>query len=328
MTGAPIDMDALIELTESAGYGPHDPVVAGAGEVFLAQGRTATGAPFTADTLVYLASVSKQITAACAALLVRRGRLDPESALARWMPELPGWARTVRVRHLIHHTSGLPEGVHLDDLLRAEPERTTAGVLGALRRIDRLAAEPGTEFRYSNAGYVCLAVVVERAAGRPLPEFAHEHVFTPLAMPSSRYWTGPAPHPPGAAPLDPLVPAPLSPGDGGVWSTARDLMRWNAALDRDELGVTALLQTPGHLDDGTPLDYGWGLAVRTHAGHRVYSHAGSWPGSSTQLLRFADRSAGFVIIALDDDMDRLGALTLALARALGDLIGRPGEGRR
>ncbi len=188
----------------------------------------------TAGTVVYTASLSKQITAACAALLVRRGRLDTGSTLAQWMPELPAWAGVVRLRHLIHHTSGLPEGVDFDDLQQAGLDRTTAAVLGALAQIDRLDSEPGTEFRYCNAGYVCLAVIVERAAGRPLPDFAHEHVFAPLGMLDSRYWAGPAPHPPGAAPLDAHYPAALSLGDGGVWSTAPDLMRWNEALERDD----------------------------------------------------------------------------------------------
>ncbi|MET8153684.1 serine hydrolase domain-containing protein [Actinoplanes sp. NPDC005259] len=308
-------------LVEPAGYGPTDPLVIGvrqgsAPPVFLASGRTATGEPLTAGTTVYTASLSKQITAACAALLVREGRLDTESPLAQWMPELPGWADAVRVRHLIHHTSGLPEGVHIDELLRAEPDRTTAGVIRALARLDDLPGKPGTEFRYCNAGYVCLAVIVERAAGQPLPDFAREHVFLPLAMVTTRYWSGPAPHPPGAAPLDPLSPAPLSLGDGGVWSTAQELMRWNEALDRDELGVSALLHTPGHLDDGTPLSYAWALEVRTEACRRIYRHGGSWPGLSTQLVRIADQDASFVIVALDDDTDRTVTLAIAMVEEL------------
>src|SRR5690348_3823289 len=64
----------------------------------------------------------------------------------------------------------------------------------------------------------------------------------------------------------------------GVWSTAYDLMRWNEALDRDELGVSTLLQTPGQLDDGTSLDYAWALGVRTHASRPIYRHGGGWPG--------------------------------------------------
>lgn len=308
-------------LVEPAGYRTGDPLLVGVrmGDTpaaYLTSGRTAAGESLTVDTVVYTASLSKQITAACAALLVRRGQLDTESTLARWMPELPAWAGGIKVRHLIHHTSGLPEGVEFDDLHRAGLDRTTAGVIAALARIDHLDRAPGTAFRYCNAGYVCLAVIAERAAGRPLPEFAREHVFRPLGMLDTRYWSGPEPHPPGAAPTDARYPAALSLGDGGVWSTAPDLLRWNDALERDELGVSARLQTPGHLDDGTRLDYAWAIDVRTHAGRRIYRHGGLWAGLSSQLVRIAGRRTGFVIIALDDDEARTVRLADALIEEL------------
>lgn len=309
------DRERIAVLVASAGYGGGDSIVVG-----VRQGADppvyVTGGSLTAGTVVYVASLAKLITAACAALLVRQGRLDTGSTLARWMPELPAWAGSVSVRHLIHHTSALPEVAEFDELHEAGRDRTTGGVVDALRRFDHLAREPGTGFRYCNAGYVCLAVVVERAAGRSLSGFAGEHVFGPLGMSDSGYWPGPAPHPPGAVPLDASLPLPLSLGDGGVWSTARDLMRWNQALERDELGVSALLHTPGQLDDGTRLDYGWGVAARSHAGHPIHRHGGSWAGLTAQLVRLPDRHASFVIVALDDDMDRTVRLADAVIEEL------------
>jgi CubicO group peptidase (beta-lactamase class C family) len=321
-SGRSSSFGALIKL---AGYGVHDPLIVGvqrdgAPPVFVASGRSLADEPLTAGTVLYTASLSKQITAACAALLVQEGRLDTESTLAQWMPELPTWTGAVRLRHLISHTSGLPEGFEFDDLRRAGLDRTTSGVISALVNIDHRAVSPGTAYRYSNAGYLCLAVVIERAAGRPLPEFARERVFGPLGMVNSCYWPGPAPHPPGAAPLDPQYPAPLSLGDGGVWSAAAELMRWNQAMQRDELGVSALLQTPGRLDDGTELDYAWALDVREHAGRRIYWHGGRWAGLSTQLVRFADECSSFVIIALDDDEDRTATLATAMIEELGGML--------
>jgi CubicO group peptidase (beta-lactamase class C family) len=309
--------DRTAILTRAAGYGADEPLMIGvqrdgAPPVSLTSGRAAAGEPLTAESIVYTASLSKQITAACAALLVQQGRLDTEATLARWMPELPAWAATVRLRHLISHTSGLPEGVEFHDLHRAKLDRTTAGVIRALVRRDHLVSTPGTRYRYCNAGYVCLAVIIERAAGRPLPDFAREHVFTPLGMARTRYWAGPEPHPPRAVPLDPQYPAPLSLGDGGVWSTTPDLIRWNHALERDELGVSGLLQTPGRLDDGTQIDYAWALDVREHAGRRIYRHGGRWAGLSTQLVRLAGRRSSFVIIALDNDEDRTATLATAM----------------
>jgi CubicO group peptidase (beta-lactamase class C family) len=292
-------------LVDAAGYPSIAPIVVGAqvvSPVFHGSGG------LTADKGVYTGSLSKQITAACAALLVRQGRLDTDDTLSQWMPELPAWSRTVRLRHLIHHTSGLPEGVHIDDILRNEAARTTDGVVRALVRRDHLDRTPGTAHGYSNAGYVCLAVVVSRAAGLPLPDFAQQHVFGPLGMAGTRFWTGPALYPPGAAPLDPSYPAPLSLGDGGVWSTARDLLRWNRSLLADDLGVSDLIHTPGRLEDGTPLDYAWGVGVRSHDGHRLYRHGGSWPGVTAQLVGIPEKDASLVVVALDDDGERAANL--------------------
>jgi CubicO group peptidase (beta-lactamase class C family) len=299
-----------------AGYGAAEAVVAGVQREDGAP-EFVSHAPLTGDTVVYVASLGKQITAACAGLLVRDGRLDLDSALGRWMPELPDWAGGVRVRHLIHHTSGLPEVADFPELHRLGVDRTTARVVDALAHSDHLIATPGTEHRYCNAGYVALAVVVERASGRPLAEFAREHLFGPLGMADTRYWPGPAAHPPGAHPLDPPHPAPLSLGDGGVWSTASDLLRWNQAVNTARSSHLSELHTPGRLDDGTELDYGWGVGLRrTESGVRVFRHGGSWAGLTAQLVRIPERRAHFVVVALDNDEARTSGLADTLIEQL------------
>ncbi|MFG1960988.1 serine hydrolase domain-containing protein [Nonomuraea sp. NPDC049028] len=152
--------------------------------------------------------------------------------------------------------------------------------------------------------YVCLAAVVERAADTPLPDFAERHLFVPLAMAGTRYWPGPDPTPPGAAPLARLHPAPLSLGDGGVWTILSDLLRWGQALNADELGISELMQTPGRLDDGTPIDYAWGIGVRSHAGHRVYRHGGGWTGLRALHARVPDLDLSVALLALNDHTER------------------------
>ena len=307
----------IAALIARAGYGPDDAVVVGvqvggAPATCVARGRTADGSPVEVGTVVYTASLSKQVTAACVALLVRQGRLDVAASLARWMPELPAWAGRITVRHLIHHTSGLPDVLGFHELERRGCDRTTEGVLQSLLEVGHLDSAPGTTFRYCNAGYVCLARVVERVSGRALPAFADDHLFRPLRMLGSRFWSGPGPHPPGAAPTDPQSPAALSTGDGGLWSTAADLLRWNEALHRDELGISDLLHRPGHLGDGAPLDYAWGIGVRSRGGHLVHRHGGLWAGVSAQLVRTPQTRGGAVVLALDHDEERTTALADAL----------------
>jgi CubicO group peptidase (beta-lactamase class C family) len=258
----------------------------------------------TAGTLVYVASLAKQVTAACAALLVLDGVLDVDRPLAEFVPALPSWSTAVRIRHLIHHTGGLPR-----DGTQLAPDRTTEGVLGAGIALE---ASPGTRFSYSNVGYVCLASAIEGAAGEPIAGFARRRIFEPLGMADTVFWDGPAPRPPGAAPLDPVHPAPLSLGDGGVWSTGEDLLRWCAGLDDDRLGVTRMVQTPGRLDDGTELGYAWGTGVRRQRELTVYWHSGGYADLRTMLLRVPERGLDLVILAPGDRSERRTALADAL----------------
>ena len=231
----------LSQAATASGYGRDDPLVIGVGRTgrrpaHLARGcfpagtsgviacsaDPGRGGP-TTSTLIYVASLAKQVVAACAALLVRDGMLDVEAPVGEWL------TGEVRVRHLIHHTSGLPVD------LTPDGDRTSTGVLAA---IDGAEFTPGTRYSYSNVGYVVLAEVVSRTAGMPLADFARWRIFEPLGMTDTRFWTGPGAGPPGAAPLEPAHPAPLSIGDGGLWSTAVDLLRWANGLNTDRLGVT------------------------------------------------------------------------------------------
>ncbi|GAA3555124.1 hypothetical protein GCM10022197_07850 [Microlunatus spumicola] len=309
-------LDRVRRRTRDAGYGSAEPVVVGlerhgTAPIYVASGSTRTGSRLDGDTVIYTASLAKQVTAVLAALLVREGRLDLEAPLVRWLPELPVWAGEVRLRHLLSHTSGLPEGATFGELERSGRDRTTAVVVEALARCERPASAPGSGHRYSNAGYVCLGLVLERVTSRGLAALAEERLLGPLRMGASRFWSGPEPHPPRAAPLDDAFPAPLSLGDGGLWSSAADLLRWNRALADDALGVTDLVQTPGRLDDGTLLDYAWGVGVRAHAGAAVFRHGGRWAGLCAQLVRVPGHGS-LVVLALDDDEDRASSLADAL----------------
>lgn len=134
--------DRLATLIAAAGYGGREPVIAGVqGQgrppVFAAQGVTGAGEPVGPATLAYAASLSKQITAGCAALLVSEGALDMDDTLARWLPGLPPWAGTVRLRHLLHHTAAMPD-TQVDAVVGGTADRTSAAVLSALARLPAL----------------------------------------------------------------------------------------------------------------------------------------------------------------------------------------------
>lgn len=298
----------LAACVAEAGYTGKEPIVVGLhrrGEepAFYAQGLTGTGQALGSSTVVYGASLAKQITAGCAALLAQDGALDLQSTLADWLPELPDWAQVVRLRHLLFHTSALPS-LDPDAVLAGVADWTSRRALEALSQASSLLGAPGVTYSYSGAGYICLAQVIERAAGQALPALAESRIFVPLGMNDTCFWPGPDPQPEGAAPLADPHPAPLSLGDGGLWSTAADLLLWAQGLNSNQLAVTKLMESPGTLDDGTPLDYAWGMGVRSYHGHRVFRHGGGWPSLRALLARVPDLNVSFVTLALADDTER------------------------
>lgn len=314
-----ISESSVAEIVRATGYAVKTPLAVGVStggeEIIVAQGAGLDGATFDAESVAYAASLAKQITGACAALLARRRLLDPDAPIAEWMPELPPWRDRVRVRHLIHHTAGMPD-VWRQMQSAGESDWTSEGVMAALAETPQLDGEPGAAYAYTSVGYIVLAAVVERIAGSPFPAFARSQIFDPLGMKSSVFWTGPAVAPPTSAVADRTTPAALSAGDGGLWTTVSDLLRWNAALLDDTLGINSRLHTTGSLDDGTPLDYAWGVRVFDASGHTVQSHGGHYGNATAKLIRLPDSSAHFAVLAADSSVERMVAFADRLQHAL------------
>jgi CubicO group peptidase (beta-lactamase class C family) len=220
------------------------------------------------------------------------------------------------VRHLLLHTSGLPDYVGL--LARGnvdyEDRTTPAEALAALQQVEALDFEPGTKWAYSNTNYFLLAGIVECVAGQPLPEFAQQRIFGPLGMENTRVH----------ADCRRLVPnRALSYskaaggewrwnfsnweqlGDGAVLTTVGDLERWARNFATGTVGGKAWQQAmagPGTLDDGQPIDYGMGLGFKTQAGRRFVAHGGAWAGYRAELLRVPDEQLTVVCLSNRADL--------------------------
>jgi len=265
------------------------------------RGVLTDGLPMTCDTLVYGASLTKQIVAMCAARLVQAGLIDPTSSITTWLPGLVGLADDVQFRHLVHHTAGFPDEATLVDRMGDEGGmlRTSEGMLAALASFRSLDRAPGDSFDYSNIGYVCLGRIVELVSGTALAEHVDEIVFRPLGMGRTRLWSGPGVRPEGGSTLDPDSPVPLSLGDGGMWTTANDLARWIRAMNADTFGVRDLMMIPGALNDESALDYAWAVRVTDRGGVNVCSHGGGWPGSISRMAWIPERTSGFIAFTVD-----------------------------
>ena len=256
------------------------------------------GVPLTPQSVFYMASVSKQFAALAILLLERDEKLRLEDPVRTYIPELPDYAAGITVQHLLHHTSGLRDYLTLSSLAGHPPDYviTERSVLNMLARQTRLDFEPGAEQLYSNSGYALLSIIVHRVTGRPLDDFARERIFTPLNMRRTRFQHDHAAPIPGRAtgyvrrnetwriansPLDVV-------GDGGMYSSVDDMLRWATAFERPEFApLLSRMQTPGTLADGRAIanGYGMGLAAGRYRGVPTVSHGGSLAGYRTNFIR-------------------------------------------
>jgi CubicO group peptidase (beta-lactamase class C family) len=263
----------------------------------------------TERTNFRLASLTKPFTATAVMLLVNEGRLTLDHRVRDVLPDFPEYGREIRIRHLLTHTSGLRA---YEDFV---PESSTRhvrdrDVVALLRRTDRLLFAPGTAFRYGDTGYALLALVVETVSGQPFARFLHERIFAPLGMTSTVVWEpgvsvvpnrafGYAPTRRGGFGLADHTNTSTVLGDGGIYSSVRDLAVWDRALnDRRLLDARTqeLAWTPAALNDGTKTRYGLGWFVERGAGGRYVFHRGESSGFNNYLLKYPER--GLTVIVL------------------------------
>lgn len=295
--------------------------------------------PLNDDSVFELASVTKQFTAAAVMLCRERGLVALDDPLSKYFPELP--YEGVTVRHMLTHTSGLPEQNELMyKVWDSEQAATGRDLIAQLVRHRPAAAfAPGADFKYSNTNYALLALVVEQVSGQSYGEFLARNFFGPLGMKGTRvinwqvenYATftnhtlsyiydeeakrfrlpEEMPQWKKALPLNGIV------GSRGVNATAPDLLRWQEGLKRATvLSRTSVAemespQVEGHVDGSDA--YGYGLAIkRLYDDTKVY-HQGGWNGywNSVQHFKQADRT---IIVLSNNDSEK--GLANALAAIL------------
>ena len=260
------------------------------------------------ETDYRLASVSKQFTAMAVMLLAKDGKLRYDQPVRDFLPELPAATRAVTVRHVLNHTSGLWD---YEDLV---PEsRTTQlddrDVLSLLGSKDSLYFTAGSEYRYSNSGYVLLGMIVSRVSGMTLPQFLRARIFEPLGMQASvahvegsdtvaRRAFGYSPSGGTFVQTDQSVTSATL-GDGGIYTNMDDMTRWDQALERNTLVDSATMRlatTPPQLPAGAATEYGFGWFIDRYRGERRWRHTGETSGFRNAILRFPERRLTIVIL--------------------------------
>jgi CubicO group peptidase (beta-lactamase class C family) len=259
-----------------------------------------------------LASCTKQFTAMAIMLLVHDGKLRYDQKLTEILPDFPEYGQGITIRHLLTHTSGLPdyEDLMKGDTWTAAHQIQDDEVLGLLKRQTAGKFAPGASWAYSNSGYVVLGLIVAKVSGEPFGQFLQDRIFGPLRMSHTLVYLKGKNTVPNRAyghtkEGDRFVETDQSAtsatqGDGGIYSNLEDLAKWDGALERHTLLSEAEMRpavTPVQAIQGTAAaSYGFGWFLNPFEGRQRMWHTGETMGFRTVIERFTTERLTIVVL--------------------------------
>jgi CubicO group peptidase (beta-lactamase class C family) len=269
------------------------------------------GIPIEPDTVFNIASVSKQFTVFLIMLLAQAGLLSLDDDVRRHVPDLPDFGKSITIRHLIHHTSGLREDWSMLTLSgwRSEDVITRDDVFALIRRQKTLNFDPGEDYTYCNTGYHLLAQIVQKVSGKELRVLSQEKIFEPLAMKQTVFQDhhrmvikGKAVSytPKAGGGFEHMLYGSGRAGPGNLHTTIEDLAKWDRNFYEPRVGNVKLLeemQRKAKLNGGKEIDYAGGLRHGTYRGLRTVEHSGAIAGYRSVLLRFPEQHFSVIILA-------------------------------
>jgi CubicO group peptidase (beta-lactamase class C family) len=261
------------------------------------------GVANTPQTRFHIASVSKPFTAAAILLLEAQGRLHVSDPVARWIPDFPRGQGTTLL-HLLTHTSGIAD-INGAPLYAAESVKphTPLDLVGLIRGLEPAAA-PGERYAYSNSNYNILAYVIELASGRAYGEFLRDAIFAPLGMADTGHdgnaqaliagrAAGYVPEGLKGFGNAPWLDWSIKTGNGSLYSTTADLLKFDQALYGDRLLPKGSIDRI--LGAGQGNVFGW--FVNDRLGHRCMAANGRSPGFVATLQRYIDEKITVIVLA-------------------------------
>lgn len=275
----------------------------------------------SSDTAFLLASISKQFTAFGIVLLESKGQLNYDDYVKNHLIDFP--YPDITIRHLLNHTSGLPNyeaflNPQFKELQNQYEEKGTTVTNERIstmiaKRKPPLAFSAGTNFDYSNTGYLYLALIIESISGKSYAQYLNEKIFKPLNMNNS--WAlnkdksarkeraiGYKKNYIDNTTNENEVPDFLKVyGDGGIYSSANDLQKWYTSLDSHTLvsenELEEVYKTPIINEDKAPYGFGWFVRVLPFNKHRALTHSGKFMGFTNSLFRDLDNKTTSIILS-------------------------------
>ena len=289
--------------------------------------------PFTNNSKFAIASLSKQFTAYCIAILIHQNKVKLEDDIRLYLQEFPYTKDTIRIKHLIYHTNGLSDysnmiricGYTYDDIVNWQM------IKEMIYNNSKLHFKPGDKFEYSNSGYSLLAEIIENVSGLPINEFAEKYIFKPLGMKDTYYYTEPIPSDNtiaisysqnvfGIYKSHTLNTVPV--GSGNVISTLHDFLIWEQNFYNDKLfndELNKIIFSRGVLNNGDTINYYFGLRNGKYKDWGTIYHFGDFNSYISVLMRVPEKQLSIVILS-NDQIAKTYLDNYAMSNKIADIL--------
>ena len=262
--------------------------------------------PVKPETIFQSGSIGKQFTAAAIMILAQENKLSLDDKVSKYFPDAPASWKDITVWNLLTHTSGLGDYPPDIDLRR---DYTEEQFFESFKKAP-LEFAPGTNWNYSNVGYVTLGILIRKVTGKYYGDFLQERVFRPLGMTTARVISEEDIISNRASGYrlvngelknqEWVSPSTNSTADGSLYFSILDMAKWDAALYTDTPLTQASrnrIWTPAQLSDGTTKGYGFGWHILDLHGHRLIVHGGAWQGFKSFIARYPDNNLTVILFA-------------------------------
>lgn len=276
-----------------------------------------TKEPVTGKTLFNTGSITKTFVMNSILMLRDEGKLSLEDSLIKYFPEFRNKeiGRKVKIKHLLTHTSGLPDlrpvSEQIEFYLTADDAQNWAPILQA----DSLVFEPGSQYQYSNPAYNALALIIEKTSGQPWRTFVADRIFKPAGMTTSTITDGA--HPESGVSHGYVwenekwneldygeEPTFCAAGNGGVWSSSDELFKYYQALqaakfsNANTIAESMEVKTFPQWNSSKPPFIGWSWFIgKTDGGLKSVGHTGTQGGFYADYVTIPEKKIFYVMLA-------------------------------
>lgn len=281
--------------------------------------------PITPKTVFHVASISKQFTAFAVTILADSGKLSLDDDIRLYLPDIPDFGKTITIRHLLHHISGLRDqwellamaGWRLDDVI------TKNHILKMVKRQKDLNFDPGKEYLYCNTGFTLLAEIVERVSKKPFIDWTQENIFNPLDMTNTHFHENHEKiiknraysYSPQGEGFRKRVLSYANVGATSLFTTVEDLAKWVNNFDSKIIANDAVMEQMhelGILNSGEDITYAQGLSIGEYKGLKTVGHGGADAGFRSQVVRFPEEDFAIIVLSNLSSIDT-SSLTMQVA---------------